>query len=196
MPGRLRVGGGALPSSAAGGPLSIRCRGVAVHRRGVPPGLSTGSGRGCCSDAGLHSVDIMTAVAAQTSATGTTPVVEGVARVHAAIDALGAADVGEVSGRDVAEVYSGDDPACGGEALDGRRGAPPGRRAACRDDQHRRVAGGADPFVGRSGGGRRCAGRSPRGSRCRSPERRWPSGRCPPSTPRSSPAPPAGCPRP
>ncbi len=46
----------------------------------------------------------MTAVVAQTSATGTTPVVEGLAHVHAAIDVLGAADVGEVSGRDVAEV--------------------------------------------------------------------------------------------
>ena len=46
----------------------------------------------------------MTAVVAQTSATGMTPVVEGLAHVHAAIDALGAADVGEVSGRDVAEV--------------------------------------------------------------------------------------------
>jgi hypothetical protein len=46
----------------------------------------------------------MTAVVAQTSTTGRIPVVEGVARVHAAIDELGAVQVGEVSGRDVAEV--------------------------------------------------------------------------------------------
>ena len=46
----------------------------------------------------------MTAVVAQTSATGTTPVAEGLARVHASIDELGATDAGEVSGRDVAEV--------------------------------------------------------------------------------------------
>ncbi len=46
----------------------------------------------------------MTAVVAQTSATGVTPVVGGVAHVHAAIDVLAAAEVGEVSGHDVAEV--------------------------------------------------------------------------------------------
>src|SRR6188472_616891 len=46
----------------------------------------------------------MTAVVAQTSATGRTPVAEGLARVHASIDELGATDTGEVSGRDVAEV--------------------------------------------------------------------------------------------
>jgi hypothetical protein len=46
----------------------------------------------------------MTAVVAQTSATGRTPVAEGLARIHASIDELGATDTGEVSGRDVAEV--------------------------------------------------------------------------------------------
>jgi hypothetical protein len=46
----------------------------------------------------------MTAVVAQTSTTGMTPVAEGLARVHASIDDLGATHVGEVSGRDVAEV--------------------------------------------------------------------------------------------
>ena len=46
----------------------------------------------------------MTAVVVQTSATGVTPVVGGVAHVHAAIDVLAAAEFGEVSGQDVAEV--------------------------------------------------------------------------------------------
>ena len=46
----------------------------------------------------------MTAVVAQTSTTGMSPVAEGVARVHASIDGLAAMQVGGVSGRDVAEV--------------------------------------------------------------------------------------------
>ena len=46
----------------------------------------------------------MTAVLAQTSPTGTTPVAEGVARVHRVLDEVDAAAVGRVSGHDVAEV--------------------------------------------------------------------------------------------
>ena len=46
----------------------------------------------------------MTAVLAETSTTGGTPGVEGLAQVHAAIDLLDETDVGQVSGHDVAEV--------------------------------------------------------------------------------------------
>src|SRR5690242_19998539 len=75
-----------------------------VHRRAGRLRLSTGFARGFTPRSGRSSVVGMTAVVAQTSATGTTPVAEGLARVHASIDGLGAAEVGEVSGRDVAEV--------------------------------------------------------------------------------------------
>ena len=46
----------------------------------------------------------MTAVLAQTSATGKTPVAEGVARVHRVLDDVDAGDLGAVTGHDVAEV--------------------------------------------------------------------------------------------
>ena len=48
----------------------------------------------------------MTSVLAP-STTGTVPAAEAVARVHAVLDDVGEADVGEVSGRDVAEVERG-----------------------------------------------------------------------------------------
>ncbi len=66
--------------------------------------LSTGSGGACRVGARLPNVEVMTAVLAQTSTTGTTPVAEGVARVHRVLDEVDAAAVGRVSGHDVAEV--------------------------------------------------------------------------------------------
>src|SRR5512139_1192341 len=46
----------------------------------------------------------MTVVSAQTSATGTVPVAEGVARVHGLLDTVDAGAPGQVTARDLAEV--------------------------------------------------------------------------------------------
>ena len=136
----------------------------------------------------------MTAVLAQTSTTGTTPVAEGVARVHRVLDEVDAAAVGRVSGHDVAEVD---------RAMS--------RLASLKLS----LVSAAD----RQGAAER-AGMTNTGAWLAANTRAWgakaaadvalattlesslpvtrqalATGRCPPSTPRSSPARRAGCPR-